>query len=222
MSKLLIVIPYRNRQNHLEELIPHLVNKLSEQKILEYKIVIIEQNEGKLFNRGLLCNIGFYLNKDECDYVIFHDVDMICSTDYSFVNNPTSLLRHRSKTKKIYDNYFGGVSLFPKQDFILVNGFSNEYWGWGGEDDDLRLRCVLLKLKISSKNGICQDLELIPNKVNKKNNPNYSINTKKLNMLHKTKNLNLIKNDGLSNIDKYFLIKNISHNISYTLVSVII
>ena len=41
-----------------------------------------------------------------------------------------------------YDTYFGGVTLFPKEDFELINGYSNQYWGWGFEDDDLFWRCL--------------------------------------------------------------------------------
>lgn len=37
---------------------------------------------------------------------------------------------------------FGGVTMFTAEQFIAVNGFSNLYWGWGAEDDDLYLRTV--------------------------------------------------------------------------------
>lgn len=36
-----------------------------------------------------------------------------------------------------YEDIFGGVSALTKEQFINVNGFSNEFWGWGGEDDDM-------------------------------------------------------------------------------------
>ena len=39
-----------------------------------------------------------------------------------------------------YESIFGGVGAFKKADFQKVNGFSNLFWGWGGEDDDLFAR----------------------------------------------------------------------------------
>ena len=41
-----------------------------------------------------------------------------------------------------YPNIFGGASAISVQHFNMVNGYSNQYWGWGGEDDDMfkRLR----------------------------------------------------------------------------------
>ena len=37
---------------------------------------------------------------------------------------------------------FGGISMLSARQFSEINGFSNIFWGWGGEDDDsfLRLR----------------------------------------------------------------------------------
>ena len=40
-----------------------------------------------------------------------------------------------------YQDIFGGVEAIWKEHFEKVNGFSNKYWGWGGEDDDLHHRC---------------------------------------------------------------------------------
>lgn len=33
--------------------------------------------------------------------------------------------------------HFGGVTALTTIDFREINGFSNAYWGWGGEDSDL-------------------------------------------------------------------------------------
>ena len=39
-----------------------------------------------------------------------------------------------------YDGIFGGVSAMSVKHFNFVNGFSNQFWGWGGEDDDMAIR----------------------------------------------------------------------------------
>lgn len=48
-----------------------------------------------------------------------------------------------------YKQIFGGVSALTKDQMIKVNGFSNEFWGWGGEDDDMFNRINYHKLKIT-------------------------------------------------------------------------
>ena len=46
------------------------------------------------------------------------------------------------------------VTAFTEEAFRSINGYSNRYWGWGGEDDDLyhRMRKVfwLAKIKYAS------------------------------------------------------------------------
>jgi hypothetical protein len=57
----IILVPYRKREKHLSYFIEKTVPLL--QKHLDnLKIIIIEQNNNKLFNRGLLLNIGFKEN----------------------------------------------------------------------------------------------------------------------------------------------------------------
>ncbi len=43
-----------------------------------------------------------------------------------------------------YGDIFGGASALTREQILKVNGFSNDYWGWGGEDDDMATRCFLL------------------------------------------------------------------------------
>ena len=42
-----------------------------------------------------------------------------------------------------YDTLFGGIEAFSTEHFQLVNGFSNQFFGWGGEDDNLYDRLAL-------------------------------------------------------------------------------
>jgi len=139
MHKLGVIVPYRNRYEHLQKFKKSLVKYL-ESKNIDFKIIIVEQDNAKLFNRGMLCNIGFIeAQKENCDYIVIHDVDMIpVDVDYSYSNVPV----HLATDDIPFESYFGGMTLFPTDVFEKINGFSNLYWGWGFEDDDLRYRCV--------------------------------------------------------------------------------
>lgn len=42
---------------------------------------------------------------------------------------------------RLWDNDFvGGVLALSMNDYRIVNGYSNLYWGWGGEDEDMAKR----------------------------------------------------------------------------------
>ena len=130
MHKLGVVVPYRNRYEHLEEFKTTMVEYL-ESKNIDFEIIVVEQDDSKLFNRGMLLNIGFKYAKDMgCDYVVFHDVDMLpVNVDYSYSDIPLHLATNfttlSSKQKRIvFDEYFGGVTIFPIEDFERINEFS--------------------------------------------------------------------------------------------------
>jgi hypothetical protein len=147
-KKLSLIIPYRDRNHHLNEFLNIVPSVLNSQNI-DYKITIVEQEDGKLFNKGILNNIGF-LQTSECDYFCFHDVDMMpISADYGYSDDGSQqygIAIHLAKLVEQFEykelaNYFGGVLLLDKMAFKLINGYSINYWGWGLEDDDFYRRC---------------------------------------------------------------------------------
>lgn len=141
-----VVVPYRRRPHHLNTFLPNISRYLSGQGI-DYKIIVVDQDDSKDFNRGMLCNIGFQeAEKNACRYVVFHDVDMIpINVDYTYSTYPVHLISNDLP----FETYFGGITLFPSNVFKKINGFSNFYWGWGFEDDDLRYRCIKNKVKLN-------------------------------------------------------------------------
>lgn len=146
-KKLGVIVPYRNRERHLKVFKEHMSEYLKNNNI-RHEIIIVNQDDAKQFNRGMLLNIGFqYAEKLKCDYVVFHDVDMLpIEVDYSYSDIPLHLatdfiLGNGEKTREIFDEYFGGVTMFNMDTFKQINGYSNKYWAWGYEDDDLLLRC---------------------------------------------------------------------------------
>ncbi|CAB9505606.1 Beta-1,4-galactosyltransferase 3 [Seminavis robusta] len=143
-----------------------------------FELWIIEQDDAFLFNRAWLGNVGVtsikYQNKlykyqklqqqqhsggpitvpppPTC--IILHDVDLIPTVDgvpYTNCSRPMQLgseLAHFNNSIP-YPLYTGGVGPSMLLDhWIKINGMSNDFFGWGGEDDELwhRLRLTgLLK-----------------------------------------------------------------------------
>jgi len=144
--KLGVCIPYRNRELHLHEFIPKVGKYLKSQGI-DFQMYFCHQEDDKLFNRGATKNIAAkHAFEEGCDYIVFHDIDMIPEegADYSY---PAGAPRHIATNisqmdyQLKYHEYFGGAVLFTKEQVEATNGYSNEYWDWGMEDDDLFWRC---------------------------------------------------------------------------------
>lgn len=147
-NKVAFLVPYRNRTSHVKLFMQHMHPLLYRQQI-EYTIFVIEQHGVGLFNRGILLNAGYLEAKKLRDFncIILHDVDHLPEDDrnmYVCPQKPTHMvqgIRFYRKTTARYSN-FGGVVAMSNYHFESVNGFSNKFWGWGGEDDDLYRRIL--------------------------------------------------------------------------------
>ncbi|ESO10994.1 hypothetical protein HELRODRAFT_71994, partial [Helobdella robusta] len=153
--KLAIIIPFRDRENHLNVLLSLLHNMLPRQ-LLDYRIYVVEQIGNDTFNKAQLMNAGFLEASKQNDFhcYIFHDVDLLPKDDrnlYTCSNQPKhlSVAIDEMKYKLNYLYLVGGVLNIRKEHFLALNGYSNLYWGWGAEDDDMACRMFFSGLRIT-------------------------------------------------------------------------
>ncbi|XP_053252288.1 beta-1,4-galactosyltransferase 6 isoform X2 [Podarcis muralis] len=83
--KVAILIPFRNRHEHLPIFFRHLIPVLQNQR-LEFAFYVVEQTGTQPFNRAMLFNIGFKeaMKDGDWDCVIFHDVDHLPENDRNY------------------------------------------------------------------------------------------------------------------------------------------
>lgn len=175
MQRLHIVVPYRDRASHLDAFVPHVRAYFARDKldrIIPYRVTIVEQEPGLPFNRGALLNVGFVIGEKQSDYTCLHDIDYLpIWADYSPVERPTAILWYGAETRPIapgrsnavitndLESTYSGVLLVPNVTFRQVNGYSNDYWGWGYEDFDLLTRLRAAKIEPSRRKGTFRPLD---------------------------------------------------------------
>lgn len=160
----------QNRRKHLEIIVPRLHEVF---KKYPHEIIVVEQNDTKKFRRGNLLNVGASYAKGE--WVALHDVDYypvgelgvdLQYFDYAadvflpvkrveFVRNDLTPRPiedipggYRHFKNSVDDDFYGGVSVFNKDAFFLINGFSPMFVGWGFDDSSLRNRIKAHKLVV--------------------------------------------------------------------------
>ncbi|OCU00584.1 beta-1,4-galactosyltransferase 1 [Xenopus laevis] len=217
-QKIAIIIPFRNRKSHLRTWLYYMHPFLQRQQA-DYGVYVVEQIEDTLFNRAKLMNVGYAIASKDYDYncFIFSDVDIIPMDGrnlYRCSKNPRHMANSVDKFnfKLPYSDIFGGVVAFTKEQFIKVNGFSNVFWGWGGEDDELFQRVVAVGLKVDRPDQTIARSRMISHQRdpgNERNGKSFSLINKAYERLHK---------DGLSSL-KYTVIGITNHKL-YTKVTV--
>ena len=121
----IILVPYRDRQTHLDYFLKTTV-PLLKQGLPKSKVIIVEQSPGKLFNRGKLLNVGFKEHEGQTQYFITNDVDI----------NP--------KERTINDLYSPEI----KEDNLIRGIYNNKHGTLGGLIKMLSLPSLSRKINL--------------------------------------------------------------------------
>jgi hypothetical protein len=147
-------------------------------KILEpycnFHIYIIEQSsDGELFNIGKLKNIGFELASmdEKFSHYVFSDIDTIPDYDLMdyYIKTPKNVLSlairgtrwedKNLKNREVLKPFLGALISFSSKLFTKINGYPNNFWGWGGEDDAMKYRLKFKNIKVwqpTSRSGFIE------------------------------------------------------------------
>lgn len=215
---LLVNIPYRARGLHTfrKTQLYNLINNCKEYfklNNIEFKIIIIEQNGDELFNRGKLLNIAFL--ESEKLFSKYNVTYMHINCDYTFNINhtfPKNLLYLDDNFYNLFNvecmknNSLGGCCLFNSKLFNSINGFPNNFYGWGGEDRHIYYRCLTKNIKIIETKYTNKNKDKSKNFINDENNDNITDTSKNIKHLMASK-INDIQTNGLTNC-KYKIVVN--------------
>lgn len=188
---LAVIVPFRDQpeQNRalqlsrFSERLPAFLRTV-QPKLGGFHVIIVQQsNDGYKFNRGKALNVGFVmataLNRADVygspfskrfNAFCFHDVDLLPGHGLGpwYAKRPDRPIHIGSAWGRYpYPNYIGGILTLSERDVLASNGFPNNFWGWGGEDDEMFARLRDAKLlpvekvppSIANSVNIIEDLE---------------------------------------------------------------
>lgn len=150
-----IITPIRDRSEMIKVFENNIKNTFA-----NYELIYVEQDDDKLFMKGQLINLGAKEAKHEV--LVIHDVDILHENTI-LINKSiveinkmilpfTHIKQIDPKTKKELQCderlfSFGGVQIITKEFFNKINGYSNLFYGWGGEDNDFAIRARHIRYK---------------------------------------------------------------------------
>lgn len=150
--RLAVLVPFRDRFDEMLVFAPHVHDFLNHQEI-NHDIFLLHQVDKFRFNRASLINVGYIFTKAAYDYIAMHDIDLLPlnkNLSYSYPKDqPFHVAAPNLHPKYHYPKFVGGILLVNREQFNLVNGMSNNYWGWGLEDDEFFVRLRDANLNVS-------------------------------------------------------------------------
>ena len=150
VPKIIFVIPYRDRNNHLNFFKRQMKYILEDVPKEDYEMFFVHQLDKNPFNRGAMKNIGFLAMKEKYpkDYktitFVFNDIDTM-----PFNKGELDYKTTKGNIKHFYGFRFslGGIVSVTGEDYEKMNGFPN-FWSWGYEDNDFQRRATDNKITI--------------------------------------------------------------------------
>jgi len=220
MYENIIIIPYRHREVHLDYFIKNTV-PLFQKYLPNTKVVVVEQNDGNLFNRGAVLNVAFKEYGNKTKYFFTHDVDI----------NPTEKCIKEYFIKEVDEenimgiytsqcDTLGGIIKINDSTIHKINGFPNDIWGWGNEDKSLQNRSEYYNInKITNLTNKYEHPEYILrfNDVDDRDqsniNKNWYNNYVLFNKLNNEQKKELIMSSGLNNLEYTVIERKMIHDI---------
>ena len=149
--EIFFIVPYRNREAHLEIFMNQMKVILGN---MNYMILISHQCDSRPFNRGGLKNLGFiwikknYPNTYKDKTLVISDVDSVYYRGGILKWKTThGVIKHFYGCNPKDCKALGGIFSITGGDYEKLNGFPN-YWAWGYEDNALYQRALQRKIKI--------------------------------------------------------------------------
>ena len=179
-----------------------------------------QSNDNNLFNIGKLKNIGFDIaNKNNTfDNYLLTDIDMI--PDFNLlklfdekIKGPLSCAINGTRYTHPDNFFFGGQIYVDKNMFEKVNGYPNNFYGWGREDVAILYRFIYNKYTIYYPNEKIGVIDIEENEKGTKINIKEKMNLLKNKKEHKafeksTEDINSWKKNGLNSL-QYKIIEKI-------------
>lgn len=134
-----IVVPYRDREDHLNKFLTHMRNHVP-----DIHICVVKQCNELRFNRGRLLNIGAL----ECPsaFYIMHDVDML-PIDCKYEPSMHAEIIQFASSKIQLQDYLGGVTMFSHPVFWKSGGYHNNYFH-RAEDNEMMFNLKRLRIPV--------------------------------------------------------------------------
>jgi len=158
-DKMIFIIPYKNREQELQEWLTNMI------PIMNFKfghnnweVLVIHQIDNRLFNKGALVNSGYKICYKKYGTALnnmkltMNDVDIYPRTAniFSYYIKDNELYHPYGEHNHSLSPILGCFFTMYFKDYKKVNGIPN-YWGWGNEDVCFARRCEAFGIHINEE-----------------------------------------------------------------------